>query len=257
MIRSDRRLFTFFPAIDLRRGRCVRLERGMPERETMYDPDPFRVLDRFAEAGAEWIHLVDLDAAFGEGSNRELVRTLAESTGLCIQTGGGLRDERALEELLDQGGVARVVLGTAAIEDPDLVARAVERWGSGRIAVGLDARGSRPAVRGWQESAEADLFDVARSLVERGISTLIYTDIDRDGMLTGPNVAMAQRLARETGAEVVVSGGIAELADLEVLVEASRTTGGIAGAISGKAIYEGRLDLHSALACARGISGIK
>ena len=252
MLRGATRSFTFFPAIDLRRGRCVRLERGMPERETIYDPDPSRVLDRFAAAGAEWVHLVDLDAAFGEGSNRETIRALTQSTELSIQTGGGLRDERALYEVLETGGVARVVLGTAAIEDPDLVARAVDRWGPERIAVGLDARGSRPAVRGWQESTAANIFDVGRSLVQRGVSLLIYTDIERDGMLSGPNVSMAQRLARESGADVVVSGGIAELADLEALVEASRSIEGIVGAISGKAIYEGRLDLRSALACARG-----
>lgn len=246
-----RRGVTLFPAIDLRRGRCVRLEQGAAERETLYDPDPFRVLAGFAEQGAEWVHVVDLDAAFGEGSNRPLIAELARSTPLKVQTGGGLRTDADLEEVLE-GPVTRAVIGTAAIEDPDLVGRAVERWGAERIAVGLDARGRRPAVRGWREESGADLFALARALAERGVRTLIYTDIERDGMLSGPNVAMSADLAEAAGAGVVVSGGVGGMGDLEAVAREARARPGIEGVIVGKALYEGRVDLAAALRLLRG-----
>ncbi len=237
---------TLFPAIDLRRGRCVRLEQGAAERETLYDPDPFRVLAGFAEQGADWVHIVDLDAAFGDGSNRALIAELARSTSLRVQSGGGLRTEADLDEVLE-GSVRRAVIGTAAVESPPLVARAVERWGAERIAVGLDARGRRPAVRGWREESGADLFDLARSLTDVGVRTLVYTDIERDGMLSGPNVSMSAELAERTGAEVVVSGGVGGIEDLERVAREARTRPGIAGVIVGKALYEGRIDLSAAL----------
>lgn len=235
-----------FPAIDLRRGRCVRLEQGSLDRETLYDTDPFRVADEFARAGAEWIHVVDLDAAFGEGSNRPLIAELARTIPVRVQTGGGLRTEADLEEVLD-GPVQRAVIGTAAVERPELVRWGISRWGSERIAVGLDARGRRPAVRGWAEETGEDLLDLAGSLVANGVRTLIYTDIDRDGMLAGPNFALAAELADATGAEVVISGGMSGAADLEALVSAGRARPGIVGAIVGKAIYEGRISLSEAL----------
>lgn len=235
-----------FPAIDLRRGRCVRLEQGSVDRETLYDTDPFRVADEFARAGAQWIHVVDLDAAFGEGSNRPLIAELARAVPVRIQTGGGLRTEADLEEVLD-GPIERAVLGTAAVERPELVGWAVARWGADRIAVGLDARGRRPAVRGWAEESGHDLLDLGRSLAAQGVRTLIYTDIDRDGMLAGPNLEMAAELAEATGADVVVSGGVSGAVDLEALVSAARERPGIVGAIVGKAIYEGRVTLSEAL----------
>lgn len=237
---------TLFPAIDLRGGRCVRLEQGSSERETLYNPDPFRVLSGFAENGAEWVHIVDLDAAFGEGSNRPLITDLARSTSLRVQTGGGLRSEADLSEVLESP-VRRAVIGTAAIENPQLVGWAVDRWGPERIAVGVDARGRRPAVRGWREESGADLFDLARSLVEIGVRTVIYTDIERDGMLSGPNVSMSAELARTTGAEVIVSGGVGSMTDLDAIAEAARSEPGIIGAIVGKAIYEGRVDVAEAI----------
>jgi phosphoribosylformimino-5-aminoimidazole carboxamide ribotide isomerase len=237
--------FQLFPAIDLRRGRCVRLERGEADRETVYGDDPVRVAAEFAEAGAEWLHVVDLDAAFGEGSNRALIAELAERAGLRVQTGGGLRTDAAIDAVLE-AGAERAVIGTAALEDPDLVARALDRWGERRVAVGLDARGRRPALRGWREEAAGDLFDVAAALTARGVRTLIYTDIERDGMLTGPNLETACELAAATGAEVLVSGGIGTLADVSA---AART--GLAGAVLGKALYEGRFRLDEALAASR------
>jgi phosphoribosylformimino-5-aminoimidazole carboxamide ribotide isomerase len=237
--------FTLYPAIDLRGGRCVRLEQGEASRETVYGGDPAAVARGFAAAGAQWVHVVDLDAAFGTGSNRALIREIVAAAPLRVQTGGGLRTEDDLAEVLD-AGAARAVIGTAAIEDPGLVAAAVGRWGAERIAVGLDARGRRPAARGWTEESGADLFDLAKSLVGLGARTIVHTDIDRDGMLMGPNLELSAELARESGAEVIVSGGVRGADDVEAAARAHREGRGIAGAIVGKALYEGRLDLADA-----------
>lgn len=238
--------FALYPAIDLRRGRCVRLEKGEASRETVYGDDPLAVARSFADAGAEWIHVVDLDAAFGDGSNRALIREIVASTPLKVQTGGGLRTEADLAEVLG-AGAARAVIGTAAIENPELVRRAVERWGAERIAVGLDARGRRPAARGWTEESGADLFELAKSLVALGARTIVHTDIERDGMLAGPNLNLSAGLAAFSGAEVIVSGGMSGMADVDAVAAAARSGRGVAGAIVGKAIYEGRIDLGEAI----------
>jgi phosphoribosylformimino-5-aminoimidazole carboxamide ribotide isomerase len=243
--------FALYPAIDLRRGRCVRLEKGEASRETVYGDDPLAVARSFAEAGAQWIHVVDLDAAFGDGSNRALIRRIVAETPLQVQTGGGLRSEEDLAEVLD-AGAARAVIGTAAIENPGLVRRAVERFGAERVAVGLDARGRRPAARGWTEESGIDLFDLGRKMAELGARTLVHTDIERDGMLMGPNLELSAALAAECGAEVIVSGGMSGMGDVDAVAAAARGGGGIAGAIVGKAIYEGRIDLGDALRRARG-----
>jgi phosphoribosylformimino-5-aminoimidazole carboxamide ribotide isomerase len=238
--------FALYPAIDLRRGRCVRLEKGEAGRETVYGDDPVSVARGFADAGAAWIHVVDLDAAFGDGSHRELIRRIVAEVPLKVQTGGGLRSEDDLAAVLD-AGAARAVIGTAAIENPELVRRAVARWGADRIAVGLDARGRRPAARGWTEESGTDLFDLASRLVGLGARTIVHTDIERDGMLSGPNLELSAALAAESGAEVIVSGGMSGMADVDAVAAAARERGGIAGAILGKAVYEGRIDLRDAL----------
>jgi phosphoribosylformimino-5-aminoimidazole carboxamide ribotide isomerase len=238
--------FALYPAIDLRRGRCVRLEKGEAQRETVYAADPHAQVRAYADAGAAWVHVVDLDAAFGDGSNRALIRSLAASSPIRVQTGGGLRTEDDLAEMLDSG-VARAVIGTAAIEKPDLVRRAVRRWGAERIAVGLDARGRRPAVRGWTEETATDLFDLGRSLADLGVRTLVHTDIDRDGTFAGPNVDLSAELADASGCRVIVSGGMRGVEDVEAVAAAARAGRGIAGVIIGKAIYEGRIDLADAL----------
>lgn len=235
-----------FPAIDLRRGRCVRLEKGEADRETVYGDDPGEVAAGFAAAGARWVHVVDLDAAFGHGSNRDLIRDLAASSGLRVQTGGGLRSEADLEEVF-AAGVARAVIGTAAVEDPELVRRAVARFGAERIAVGLDARGRRPATRGWTEESGADLFDLGRSLAGLGVRTIVYTDIERDGMMLGPNLDVSAELAAHSGAEVIVSGGIRGVDDVAAVAARARDGAALAGVIVGKAIYEGRLEVAEAL----------
>jgi phosphoribosylformimino-5-aminoimidazole carboxamide ribotide isomerase len=242
--------FALYPAIDLRGGRCVRLEKGEASRETVYGEDPVAVARGFAEAGAEWVHVVDLDAAFGTGSNRALIRDVVAATSLKVQTGGGLRTDEDLEEVLE-AGAARAVIGTAAIENPELVHRALMRWGPERIAVGLDARGRRPAARGWTEESGTDLFDLARTLVSLGVRTIIHTDIERDGMMAGPNLDLSAELAAAAGAEVIVSGGMRGMEDAEAVALAHREGRGIAGAIIGKAIYEGRLDLAAALRAVR------
>jgi phosphoribosylformimino-5-aminoimidazole carboxamide ribotide isomerase len=245
-VAESRPPFSVFPAIDLRRGRCVRLQKGEAEQETVYSEDPVAVAKDFAAAGARWIHVVDLDAAFGEGTNREQVRAIAAAVPRRGQTGGGVRTDADVETLIE-AGVARVVIGTAALEDPAFVRRSVERWGADRVAVGLDARGRRPAARGWREETGGDLFDVARSMVDAGVRTLIYTDIERDGMLQGPNLVMASGLAGFSGAEVIVSGGIADLDDVVEVNRERRMGVRLAGVIVGKAYYEGRLDLAEAV----------
>jgi phosphoribosylformimino-5-aminoimidazole carboxamide ribotide isomerase len=238
--------FILFPAIDLRRGRCVRLRQGQADDETVYGDDPLAVAAGFARAGAAWVHVVDLDAAFGESSQRALIRRLVAETPLRVQTGGGLRSEADLAEVLE-AGAARAVIGTAAVENPALVRRALQRWGPERVVVGLDARGRVPAVRGWTAASGADLFELGGSLVEAGVTTLVHTDIERDGMLAGPNLALSAALAEASGARVVVSGGVGELAHLQDAARAARAGAGLEGAILGKALYEGRVDLAQAL----------
>lgn len=241
----EHRDLTLFPAIDLRRGRCVRLEQGAGERETTHDNAPVRVAETLDRKGAAWIHVVDLDAAFGEGSNRALIAELARRVTACVQTGGGVRGESDLEEVLGSA-VHRAVIGSAAVERPELVRWAVDRWGADRIAIGLDARGRHPAVRGWREESGRDLFSLAAELMDHGARTFIYTDIERDGMFAGPNVALAAELAERTGAEVIVSGGVAGVRDIEAVVEAARAEPRIVGAIVTKPLYEKRLDAGEA-----------
>jgi len=242
---------TLYPAIDLRGGRCVRLQQGSVERETVYREDPFAVAEEFVKGGAEWIHVVDLDAAFGEGSNRALVLELARRVPARVQAGGGYRSEHDLEEAM-AGSVARVIIGTAALESPELVRRAVSRWGAERIAVGLDARGRRPAVRGWREESTGDLFDLARGLADLGVATFLYTDISRDGMMEGPNLPMSIELAESSGADVLVSGGVSSIEDIDAVRVSAAAHYGIAGVVVGRAIYEGRIDVKEAVLRLRG-----
>ena len=238
--------FALYPAIDLRGGRCVRLEQGEAARETVYEADPAEQIDLYAAAGATWVHVVDLDAAFGTGSNRALIRALAERSPIRVQSGGGLRTAGDLEEVLDSG-VARAVVGTAAIERPEMVRQAVERWGSERIVVGLDARGRRPAARGWTQESEADLFDLGAALCAMGVRTLIHTDIERDGTFAGPNIPLSADLADASGCDVIVSGGMRGTIDVEAIAAAVRAGRKLSGAIIGRALYEGRIDLADAI----------
>jgi phosphoribosylformimino-5-aminoimidazole carboxamide ribotide isomerase len=235
-----------YPAIDLKDGACVRLLRGDMEQATVFGTDPGAQAAAFAAAGAEWLHLVDLNGAFaGQPVNGAAVRAILSAVSIPCQLGGGIRDLATIEGWLE-AGIARVILGTVAVENPDLV-RTAARAHPGRIAIGIDARAGRVATRGWAEATEVQATDLARRFEDAGVAALIYTDIDRDGAMQGPNVAATAALARAVSIPVIASGGVSRLADLIAL----RDTGVIAGAISGRALYEGALDLHAALAALR------
>ncbi len=234
-----------FPAIDIRHGRVVRLSQGEATRQTVYGDDPVEVAERFADDGASWIHVVDLDRAFGVGDNLPVVRRIVAQTGsrLRLQLGGGLRTLDLIRRGLEQG-VNRVVIGTAAAIDPAVVPAAIAAEGSDRIVVGIDAREGWVAIRGWTETSDLTADALAARIVEEGARTVVYTDIARDGMLTGPDLDGARRL-QGLGAAVIASGGVAALDD----IRAARAAG-LAGAIVGRALYEGRFQLPEALAAA-------
>ena len=223
----------------------VRLRQGEARSATAYAADPLAVARQFARDGARWVHFVDLDRAFGRGENRTLARRfLAEvPAALRVQVGGGLRSEAAIEEML-AWGASRVVIGTKAATDPALVERLLARHGVERLAIGIDAKDGRVAVRGWTETFDETALDLARRVCSQGARTVIYTDVARDGMLTGPDLGGARAIAA-LGLDVIASGGVASLDDLRGVRAA-----GLAGAIVGRALYEGRFALREALACA-------
>ncbi len=231
------------PAIDIRSGRVVRLSQGEATRQTVYGDDPVAVAERFIEQGTSWIHLVDLDRAFGTGDNFQVVSRVVDRVGarVRLQLGGGFRTLDLVGAGLDLG-VARVVIGTAAAVDPDFIPAAVSTMGAARLAVGIDARAGKVAIRGWTETSQERAEELARRVVADGITTVIYTDIGRDGMLSGPDVAGAAAL-QATGAQVILSGGVTSVDDIRRAVAS-----GMAGIIVGRALYEGRLTLAAALA---------
>jgi phosphoribosylformimino-5-aminoimidazole carboxamide ribotide isomerase len=233
------------PAIDIRRGRVVRLSQGEASRETVYADDPLAQAERFFEAGARWLHVVDLDRAFGDGSNVATVGRIARAAEgrAFAQYGGGLRTPEAISEALD-AGVTRAVIGTAAVSDPGLVSRAVAAHGASWLAVGLDARDGQVAVRGWTESSGHTVLDVAHRVLDAGARTIIYTDIARDGMLSGPDLDGCRALAG-LGAVVIASGGFATIEDVR-----RATVAGVSGAILGRSLYERTIDLAEALSLA-------
>ena len=236
-----------YPAIDLKDGQCVRLLRGAMDQATVFSDDPAAQARAFAQAGAEWLHLVDLNGAFaGAPVNGAAVEAILAAVAVPCQLGGGIRDMATIEAWLDKG-LARVILGTVAVEDPDLVRQAARAF-PGRVAVGIDARGGRVATRGWADQTETLATDLARAFEDAGVAAIIYTDIDRDGAMQGPNVAATADLARAVSIPVIASGGVSALADLIAL----RETGVISGAISGRALYDGKLDLAEALAALKG-----
>jgi phosphoribosylformimino-5-aminoimidazole carboxamide ribotide isomerase len=241
-----------FPSIDIRNGRVVRLSQGSATRQIVYGDDPAAVAERFAGEGAEWIHVVDLDQAFGEGNNDPAVRGILERVAgrAQIQLGGGFRSLERLRRGLDLG-VARAVVGTAAVIDPAFVPAAVALATPDRLAVGIDTREGMVTVRGWTETAALRAEELARRVVGEGVETVIYTDVSRDGMLAGPDLAGAAAL-QDSGAHVILSGGVTTIADIRAACEA-----GLAGAIVGRALYEHRLTLPEALRAARceGLTG--
>jgi phosphoribosylformimino-5-aminoimidazole carboxamide ribotide isomerase len=235
-----------YPAIDVRDGRCVRLYQGDYDRETVYGDDPVAQARAFAADGAPWIHVVDLDAArTGDPRNRSVVAAVAAAVDVPVQAGGGVRDDGAADALLT-GGVRRVVVGTAALDDPDWVRRLAARY-PGRVAIGLDARGRDVAVRGWVEGSGHDLVEVARRFDDAGVAALVVTEIGRDGTLAGPALDQLADVLAATRLDVVASGGVGTLDDLRVL--AGLDVGGrrLSGAIVGRALYEGAFALADAL----------
>lgn len=235
-----------YPAIDLKDGACVRLLRGDMQAATVFGTDPAAQARAFQDAGAEWLHLVDLNGAFaGQPVNGAAVAAILDAVTIPVQLGGGIRDMETAARWLE-GGVARVILGTAAVEDPAFVAEAARRW-PGRIAIGIDARGGRVATRGWAEETALTASELAARFEGAGLGAIIYTDIDRDGAMGGPNIEATEALARAVTIPVIASGGVSSLGDLVAL----RDTGVIAGAISGRALYDGALDLGEALAALR------
>lgn len=244
--------FRLYPAIDLRGGRCVRLYQGEYGRETIYDDDPVARARLFADAGASWIHVVDLDAArSGEPVNRPAVAAIAGSVAVPVQTGGGIRTVEAAEQLI-AAGVARVVVGTAALESPDLVPSLAPRF---PVAVGLDVRGRAVAVRGWEEAAGLDLLAAVRRFAGLPVAAFIVTQIAVDGTMSGPDLDLYAELLAHTDVPVVASGGVGSLADIGALRDL-RDLGGhgrsLEGVIVGRALYDGAFSLADALAVAAG-----
>lgn len=242
-----------FPAIDLRGGRAVRLYQGDYGRETVYNDDPVAQALAFASEGAEWIHVVDLDAArTGDPKNRSVIADIAAAVDVPVQTGGGVRSQRDADELF-AAGVARIVLGTAALEQPELVRELAQRV---PVAVGLDARGREVAVRGWEQGSGQDLLDVARGFADAGVEALVVTEIGRDGTLGGPDVDGLGEVLEATELPVIASGGVGSLDDLRALA-ALRTSGRrLMGAIVGRALYEGSFSLHDAIEASRGVDPV-
>jgi phosphoribosylformimino-5-aminoimidazole carboxamide ribotide isomerase len=234
-----------YPAIDLRDGRAVRLYQGDYGRETVYNDDPVAQAVAFAEAGAAWIHVVDLDAArSGTPRNRGIIAAIADAVSVPIQTGGGIRDEASADALFAVG-VSRIVLGTAALEQPELVRSLASRMS---VAVGLDARGREVAVRGWEEGSGRDILDVAKEFADAGVDALIVTEIGRDGTLSGPDLVGLGDVLDATELPVIASGGVGSLDDLRALVGLRSGGRRLSGAIVGRALYEGAFTLGDALA---------
>jgi phosphoribosylformimino-5-aminoimidazole carboxamide ribotide isomerase len=239
-----------FPAIDLKDGQCVRLVKGDMSQATVFNLDPADQARRFAQAGAEWLHLVDLNGAFaGKPVNAAAVEAILEAVTIPVQLGGGIRHMAQIEDWLRRG-VARIILGTVALKNPALVKEACRKF-PGKIAVGIDAKNGKVAVEGWAETSDVTALDLARLFEDAGVAVLIFTDIDRDGLLQGVNVSSTAELARSVSVPVIASGGVSSLADLDALLQIAPTTrsygGGIIGVISGRALYDGSLDLAAAL----------
>ena len=233
-----------FPAIDLKDGRCVRLERGEMESATVFNDDPAAQAHAFAEAGFEWLHCIDLNGAFeGRSANAEAIQAIRAAVKLPIQLGGGIRDMKGVETWLG-AGITRVILGTVALTNPALVKEAARAF-PGRIVVGADARGGRIATQGWAETTELTPTELGERFEDAGVAAILFTDVDRDGLLRGVNVAATAALARAVSIPVIASGGVSGMADIEALLAAKEPN--IAGLVIGRALYDGRIDAKAAL----------
>ena len=237
-----------FPAIDLKDGACVRLELGEMSQATVFNTDPAAQARDFRTQGFEWLHIVDLNGAFaGRPVNGAAVESILAAIKIPVQLGGGIRDMATIEAWLDKG-IERVILGTVAVRDPALVRAACARF-PGRIAVGIDAKGGKVAVEGWAQSSELSAIDLAKRFEDAGVAAIIFTDIDRDGILMGLNLASTVELAKSTRIPVIASGGLASIEDVKALLRPENAM--LEGAITGRALYDGRIDARSALALLR------
>lgn len=233
-----------FPAIDLKDGQCVRLKLGNMSHATVYNDDPVAQVRQFADQGFEWLHLIDLNGAFaGRPINGEVVEAILRETRLPVQLGGGIRNLSQIEMWLAKG-IRRVILGTIALRDPALVQEACRVF-PGRIVVGIDARGGRVAVEGWAETSDLTALDLANCFVDVGVSAIVFTDIDRDGVLQGLNIEATLKLARALPIPVIASGGLASMLDIQRLLEPDCRI--LEGVVSGRAIYDGRIDVTETL----------
>lgn len=240
-----------FPAIDLKDGQCVRLKLGDMDQATVYNPDPTAQAKAFEDQGFEWLHVVDLNGAFaGESVNGAAVDAILKATKNPVQLGGGIRTLEHIENWLARG-LSRVILGTVAVRDPALVIEACKQF-PGKVAVGIDAKGGKVAVEGWAEASELGVIELARKFEGAGVAAIIYTDIDRDGILAGINWASTLELADAVSIPVIASGGLASMADIRRLVAPDARK--LEGAISGRALYDGRIDPAEALAVIRGVA---
>lgn len=236
-----------YPAIDLKDGQCVRLLRGDMDKATVFGSDPGAKAKKFEDAGAEWLHVVDLNGAFeGKPVNAEAVESILKSVSMPVQLGGGIRSVAQVADWLERG-LSRVILGTVAVKDPQVVIEACKAF-PGQVAVGIDARDGFVAVEGWAEATETSAVDLAKQFEDAGVAAIIYTDINRDGAMQGPNVDSTRALAEAVSIPIIASGGVSSLRDLEDL----KATGVIAGAISGRALYDGEIDLGEALSLLKG-----
>lgn len=236
-----------YPAIDLRGGKVVRLNQGDPARQKTYGDNPLEVGQRWLDAGAAWLHVVNLDGAFQAANDNLAILEGLAALPVKVQFGGGIRSLADAEQAIN-AGASRVILGTVLVEDPGIVDQFVARWGSERLTIALDARGDKVAIQGWQEASAWTPADLGLELKRRGAVHALYTDVSRDGELEGVNVAATVQLAQDTGLQVIASGGVASLQDIIDLKASAQ----VAGAITGKALYEGIIDLAEAIRLAAG-----
>jgi len=247
-----------YPAIDLRQGKVVRLQQGQPDAQTVFSDDPVKIAAHWITQGSEWLHVINLDGALtgadytglSETPNQKALRRILEAVEIPVQFGGGLRDFEAIEAVFELG-VARVVLGTVALTNPDVLDLTLNKYGPESVAVSIDARDGRVATHGWQQLSDMDVIEMGQRMRARGVSRVVYTDISRDGMLTGVNVEATVHLAEQTGLQVIASGGVASLRDIVALK--AQESAGIEGVIVGQALYTGAIVLRHAVVLARGV----
>lgn len=231
-----------YPAIDIKDGQCVRLKKGLFNDVTVYSDQPYTVAKRFEEDGAHFIHTVDLDGALkGRSINADAIRRIVKSVNIPVQLGGGIRTLENIQEVLDLG-VYRAIIGTKAVENPDFIRQAIDRFGAEHIVVGIDAKDGLVAIEGWEKLSDKTALSMALAMKDMGVKTIVYTDISKDGMLAGPNVEQTKILSDQTGIDIIASGGVSCMRDLENISDA-----GIHGAIMGKALYEQKVILKDAI----------